>query len=81
MQAPPLTPGAPGTTLQCPLCGARFTPAEQAACARCALHGGCGLICCPNCGYSFLPPRQQESLPGRWTRLWRRLWTRRGAKD
>jgi len=36
-------------TVTCQLCGFQFAP-EQNACGGCAMHSGCGLIKCPNCG-------------------------------
>lgn len=33
----------------CHVCGFPFAP-EQNACGGCAMHGGCSLIKCPNCG-------------------------------
>jgi len=43
--------------ITCPLCGSTFQPSGQEACAACPLHGGCGMVCCPNCGYTMLAPR------------------------
>ncbi len=39
-------------TFVCPLCGSRFTPGER-ACSACPLAGGCDIVCCPHCGYTF----------------------------
>lgn len=39
---------------QCPLCGCRFEPGENPACAQCSkLFRSCGLVMCPNCGHEF----------------------------
>ena len=36
-------------SVTCHLCGFAFAP-DQNACGGCAMHGGCTLIKCPNCG-------------------------------
>ncbi|RMF40825.1 MAG: hypothetical protein D6755_13105 [Anaerolineae bacterium] len=47
------------------MCGMRFTPHAEGACAGCPLNGGCRLLaCCPNCGYEVVDTR--ESLLARW---------------
>lgn len=33
------------------MCGYRFDLGEQAVCQHCPLNKGCGLVCCPACGY------------------------------
>lgn len=38
----------------CPLCLHDFTAEDLATCQFCADKGKCNLICCPNCGYSFV---------------------------
>lgn len=56
-------PEPDGTT--CALCGARVTADDQ-ACGSCPLSCGCGLACCPSCGYQF--PRRSV-LADAWQRL------------
>jgi hypothetical protein len=34
----------------CPLCGFRYDAATQGCRPSCPV-GGCGLVCCPNCGH------------------------------
>ena len=36
----------------CPLCGLGFDEGVT-KCGGCPMHGGCGTVCCPGCGYSF----------------------------
>jgi hypothetical protein len=49
----------------CALCGHRFRREEALEpCGACALHSGCGAICCPRCGYSFV----NESRIWNWIR-------------
>ena len=48
---PPVLPAA-DATLDCPLCGLRFTRGER-PCGACPLSGGCDIVCCPHCGYTF----------------------------
>jgi FeoA domain len=36
---------------QCPMCGYRYEAEGQTACRSCPLNSGCGLVCCPACGF------------------------------
>lgn len=36
----------------CPICGERVEEGG-AACGACPMGRGCGLLCCPRCGYRF----------------------------
>ncbi len=36
------------------MCGYRFDPTEQGACASCPLNKGCSFVCCPACGYGMV---------------------------
>ncbi|HZI93043.1 MAG TPA: hypothetical protein VFE84_02265 [Patescibacteria group bacterium] len=63
----------PGGGWACPLCGAMVTE-DQAACGACPVSKvtgraqGCGVLCCPRCGYRFVERSGWlESL----SRLWR----------
>ena len=38
----------------CLMCGYRFDPIEQGACASCPLSKGCSFVCCPACGYGMV---------------------------
>ncbi|MHA1785047.1 MAG: hypothetical protein ACTSVY_11885 [Candidatus Helarchaeota archaeon] len=40
--------------ITCPLCGSEIDPLEK-ACKTCPLTKGCNKVCCPNCGYEFIP--------------------------
>ncbi len=43
-----------GSEVQCPLCGCRFEPGENPACAYCPkVFRSCGLVMCPNCSHEF----------------------------
>ncbi|HID96349.1 MAG TPA: hypothetical protein EYP53_09900 [Candidatus Latescibacteria bacterium] len=44
--------------MKCALCGYEFTGKEmgEGKCRTCPFTKGCNLICCPNCGYSFVDP-------------------------
>lgn len=37
---------------RCPLCGGTF--AEEPHCSVCPMSRRCQILCCPNCGYSFV---------------------------
>ena len=37
---------------RCPLCGGTF--AEEPHCSVCPMSRRCMILCCPNCGYSFV---------------------------
>ncbi|MGO9410186.1 MAG: hypothetical protein ACLQCB_05465 [Spirochaetia bacterium] len=42
-------------TVQCPLCGNRFDPAQSQACAHCPkLFRSCGMVVCPRCSHEFV---------------------------
>ena len=60
-------------TVTCQLCGFAFAP-EANACGGCAMHTGCGLIKCPNCGTET--PHGTKGLAG----LLRRWFTRGEGK-
>jgi hypothetical protein len=49
-------------TVTCALCGARFDGDAAGCRPSCPLAGGCGVVCCPRCGYSF--PREDRGLAG-----------------
>jgi hypothetical protein len=38
---------------QCPLCGVRFDAEGQGCRPSCPMSGGCRVVCCPSCGYSY----------------------------
>ena len=50
--------------LTCPLCGSRFQPSGEAACAACPLHSDCAMVCCPSCGYTMLAPARSGLARG-----------------
>ena len=52
----------PGEQMQCPLCGARFNPADAASCASCPMSNSCSVLCCPRCKYSFPAETKLASL-------------------
>jgi hypothetical protein len=54
---------------RCPLCGAKFTEAEQ-KCRGCLLSKDCGLLCCPHCGYSF---KERSAMVDFFKTLWRKI--------
>ncbi len=66
-----------GKYINCSLCGHRYNMAENSACQACPLNPGCGLACCPACGFETIDPSQsalvrwltavREKLPGRRT--------------
>lgn len=37
--------------MHCPLCGYEFDETAMSCHSSCAFNQGCGIICCPNCGY------------------------------
>jgi len=56
--------------VKCPLCGHEFEEARE-ACSACPLHAkGCGMVCCPRCGYTI--PGESKVL-----KLIKRIWGRR----
>jgi len=46
----------------CGLCGGTFDPAGQGCRPSCPLAGGCGMVCCPRCGYGA--PEETRGLAG-----------------
>ncbi len=48
-------------TVACPLCGSRFDPSAEVACANCPMSGACTLACCPNCGYTTVDVASSRS--------------------
>lgn len=52
----------------CPLCGAAVSADAISGCSGCPLSPGCGLTCCPACGYSWVEPEQSHL--GRMLRRW-----------
>ena len=56
--------------MKCPLCGHEFEEARE-ACSACPMHAkGCGMVCCPRCGYTI--PGESKVL-----KLIKRIWGRR----
>lgn len=37
----------------CPLCNTTFDAAGKGCRPSCPMSGGCKVLCCPSCGYSF----------------------------
>lgn len=37
--------------ITCSMCGTRFDPEDQVACAACPIQAGCQLVRCPACGF------------------------------
>lgn len=56
------------TAVACPLCRHDFDAAASVACKACPLAPGCGVICCPSCGYSWVLP--ERTTLGRWMKGW-----------
>ena len=52
------------STLQCPLCGGRFTEGER--CGGCPLVRRCNIVCCPHCAYTFPGSSSLARWLGRW---------------
>lgn len=42
--------------LSCPICGGELKE-QVSGCAKCPMHGGCGMVCCENCGYETVAPK------------------------
>ncbi|MFQ6617055.1 MAG: hypothetical protein ACE5QV_00080 [Fidelibacterota bacterium] len=40
--------------MKCPLCGYEFDERSKGCHSGCPMNRDCNLICCPNCGYSFI---------------------------
>ena len=40
-------------TQKCALCGAEFDARSQGCRPGCPMGHGCGMVCCPRCGYGF----------------------------
>lgn len=47
--------------ISCPLCGSRFDPGTEVACASCPMSGACTLACCPTCGYTTVDVSSSRS--------------------
>jgi hypothetical protein len=68
MASLPLAPSAahppPAPVLErCPLCSLEFDVSGQGCRPSCPMSGGCKVVCCPSCGYSF--PQENAGLAGR----------------
>lgn len=48
----------------CSMCGYRYSLAENSTCRACPLNPGCGLACCPMCGFESIDPSQSSLV--RW---------------
>lgn len=59
-----------GATLDCPLCGHRYSPEGHTGCTACPLGAACATVCCPACGYSTIDPSRSALV--RLGRLFRR---------
>lgn len=46
--------------VSCPMCGHRFDASNHPSCSSCPLNKGCNMVCCPNCGYNSIDPRQSK---------------------
>ncbi len=57
---------------RCPLCGHGFDRGVE-MCGGCPMHGGCGTLCCPACGYSYAERSATLDALGRLGRTLRRL--------
>jgi hypothetical protein len=54
---------APSTLAEsCPLCGGAFHASDRGCRPSCPLSSGCGMMCCPRCGYGF--PQEGRGLAG-----------------
>lgn len=58
--------------VECPLCALHFTCGGE-VCASCPLRGGCDVVRCPACGYTF--PRTSQIVE------WVRRLLRRTRRD
>ncbi len=60
----------------CTLCGRPFDETVLSCLGRCPLAGpnGCGLVCCPHCGYQMVDERRSAAA-----RLVLRLWPAKPA--
>jgi len=67
----PLTGPGAATAFDCPLCGLAFTHGEQ-VCGGCPLSGGCDVVRCPRCSYSFPRGSRLVGFARRLLRRWRR---------
>ena len=47
-------------TLKCALCGAEFDIHTQGCHPACPMGSGCGMVCCPRCGYGV--PQAERGL-------------------
>lgn len=57
--------------MRCPLCGYEFEAEAMACHTSCAFNEGCGIICCPNCGYQ-IPDERKSYLAEALRRLFNR---------
>ena len=50
--------------MKCTMCGYQFEEkSAQTACKSCPLNKGCGMVCCPNCGFEVpLEPKWLRKL-------------------
>lgn len=56
-------------SMQCALCGHRFTPHNHTGCPSCPMGNGCATVCCPACGYSTIDPSRSSLVRlGHWLR-------------
>lgn len=68
----PLQMHSAGPLHRCPLCGHGFDRGVE-KCGGCPMHGGCGTLCCPGCGYSYAERSATLDGIGRVARALRRL--------
>lgn len=54
---------------RCPVCGGMLQE-QVTSCSRCPMNGGCGMLCCDNCGYETVAPRSAvvDFVKGLWKR-------------
>jgi len=48
--------------LKCSLCGSEFDSKAQGCRPSCPMANGCGMVCCPRCGFGF--PQEERGLAG-----------------
>lgn len=69
---------------RCPLCGKEFLEEEMKCTSGCPFSKNCGLLCCPNCGYTF---KERSATLDLLKSLWRRKakpnwkWLFKGVSD
>lgn len=54
--------------MRCELCSYEFDETQMACHTSCAFNQGCGIICCPNCGYQVAD--ESKSRMARLVRRW-----------